>query len=553
MFKKAILAAAITSIVTPAISATWLTNEATKPTHSLEGMAKLAATAGGAVVSGEGILILGTEYAQNDLITFTSSVAKATNVAWPTSVASTQNTAAHTAIINLAAGYAKGTTGAMIVDNVTGTSTAGDYVTIAGKGPYRISARAATTMTIAGGTGEAIADNAVVAAITKKKVTLTLTSSDATSATYRVSAVEAKFAGGGANAATTTVGTVIRFDTPDLDAAALTAAGSATLSSSATTGAGTAMDSNATALSIAATNSAYAFTVGTKFDGKVSVDLNRKSFEGPAQADTFVYTLSETAGIDGVDGAGVAITAIDPAIQTSSLAITASGDGWGFLDTTAAAGILLSAANSVGIPNVGGTNPAALTFDATGKIMTLTDTAVRAGEIMTVTKAAGATSNNLPVQDYSATMTITHRPSGGAAADDLSPTITAAAGAWTLNAASITAYGVPFGEKVSRMLWVNNSGTTLGDISATFTQDGVTTDLGVLGTAAVKASTAISGLLDAGLVTAGVTPAADSRANIAVTVTSPANDITMSAAYRVIADGDRLTIETSDTTDGTGK
>lgn len=553
MFKKAILAAAITSIVTPAISATWLTNEASKPTHSLEGMAKLAATAGGAVVSGEGILILGTEYAQNDLITFTSSVAKATNVAWPTSVVSSQNTAAHTAAINLAAGYVKGTATAMIVDGVSGTSTAGDYVTIAGKGPYRITGRAGLTMTIAGGVGEAIADNAVVAAITKKKVTLTLTSSDATSATYRVSAVEAKFVGGGANSATTTVGTVIRFDTPDLDAGALTTATSATLSSSSSTGAGTAMDVNATALAIAATNSAYAFTVGTKFDGKVSVDLNRKSFEGPAQLDTFVYTLAETAGIDGVDGAGTAITAIDPAIQTSSLAITASGDGWGFLDTTAAAGILLSSANSVGIPNVGGTNPAALTFDTTGKIMTLTDTATRAAEVMTVTKAAGATSNNLPVQTYSATMTIKHRPSGGVAADDLSPTITAAAGAWTLNAASITAYGVPFGEKVSRMLWLNNSGTTAGDISATFTQGGVTTDLGVLGTAAIKASTAISGLLDAALVTAGVTPAADSRANVAVTVTSPANDITMSAAYRVIADGDRLTIETSDTTDGTGK
>lgn len=559
MFKKAILAAAISSIAAPAMSATWVATETLKVTHSSEGLALLAATAGGDIVVGEGMLSLGTEYAQNDLITFTTSVAKGTNVAWPTSIVSQIPSIDHSTDfkINNAGGYAKGHVASMAVDTGTTKFTAGDFVTIATKGPYRINALTntgtkTTAITITQGLDEAVADNAVIAMVETKKVTLTLTSSTTTSATYRVSAVEAKFGDGNASAATSTVGSLIRFNTPNLDAAALSTAKAATLSMSATTGAGTVMDANSTALAIAATAAQYAYTLDTKFDAQVSVDLVRKSFVGPAQADTMQYDLVSTAGIDGVDGTGTDITAVNATTVKTSLAVTADGAGWDFLDTTAAAGILLDANNSVDTKtqalNTG------MTFDATGKIMTITDTAVRSNELITVTKAAGATSNDLPAQNYSSTMTTTYTPSTGSSpANDLTDVQTLAAGAWTLNAASITAYGVPYGDKVARMLWINNAGTTAGEISASFTQAGVTTSLGVLGTAATRDHTPISALVDAALVTAGITPAADSRANVIVTVTSPANDITMSAAYRVIADGDRLTIETSDTVDGTDK
>ena len=53
--------------------------------------------------------------------------------------------------------------------------------------------------------------------------------------------------------------------------------------------------------------------------------------------------------------------------------------------------------------------------------------------------------------------------------------------------------------------------------------------------------------LDAALTAAGVTLAQNSRANIAFETPVKAGDITISAAYKHIADADRLTLETSDT------
>jgi hypothetical protein len=432
---------------------------------------------------------------------------------------------------------------ALTLDNCSAALTAGDYIDIGGKGVYRIAtATSATAQAIAApGLVAAIADNDVVTLINKKKVTLTLVSNTDTSATYRVSAIAAVLAGGGVSGATSTIGAPLVFQTPNLNASALAAAGTASLTSSAQTGAGTAMDINSKGVVVASTVPGFTYVVNTKFNGAVSVDLNRKSFTGATpQADAFDYTTTAATGTNGRDGAGTAVVAVAPALTSTSLAITAS-TGWDFMDTGAAAGIQLSAANNVDVETV--QNPATLTFDATGKVMTFADTAVRTDHTITVTKAAGATSNALPAQTYSTVLSVKATPSTGALTTYTYPV---AGGAWTLNAASISAYGVPMGSTVSRFLWINNTGSTAGDISATFTQSGTTTDLGSIGTAAVKASTEIGSLVDAALVTAGVTPAANSRANIAVTVTSPAADITMSAAYKVNSADDRLIIETSD-------
>ena len=56
--------------------------------------------------------------------------------------------------------------------------------------------------------------------------------------------------------------------------------------------------------------------------------------------------------------------------------------------------------------------------------------------------------------------------------------------------------------------------------------------------------------LDSALTAAGVTLADNSRANIVFESPVQAADLTLSAAYKHIADADRLTIETSDTTVG---
>jgi hypothetical protein len=546
MYKKAILASAIAGLVSgPALSASWISDEVKVVTHITEGISAKA-TAGTGVAATDGMLSLGVEYAANDLLTVTSSVAKATNASWPTSMSSatvTKTTNLTGCLIN--AGNTDAGDTVLTLDGCTGLFTAGDYISIGSTANrYRLaSVASATAITLAApGLTVAIADNNAVTQINKKKTTFTLVSNNTTSATYRVSAVAAELTNGSASGATSTIGGLVRFQTPDLDAAALTTAGTATLSTSSTTGAGTAMDTNAGTQEVAKTAAGFTYAVGTAFDATVSVDLARLKFTDNGVADALVYTTTQTAASNGRDAAGAAVNTVSPVLNTTSLAITASD--WTYLDTNATtAGIQLNTTNKI-VSSTQGTNPATGTFNTAGTVYTLTDTAVRAAETITVTK--GVTTSTLPEQTYSSVMTIAATPNGGTKTDY---TYSAAAGTWGVNAASITAYGVPFGSSVSRFLWINNTGTTDGSMSATFMQGGVSTALGTIGTASGRSSTEIGSLIDAALVTAGITPTTNSRANIAVSVSSPAADIAMTAAYKVNADNDRLNIETSDSLD----
>lgn len=546
MYKKAILASAIAGLVSgPALSASWISDEVKVVTHITEGISAKA-TAGTGVAATDGMLSLGVEYAANDLLTVTSSVAKATNASWPTSMSSatvTKTTNLTGCLIN--AGNTDAGDTVLTLDGCTGLFTAGDYISIGSTANrYRLaSVASATAITLAApGLTVAIADDDAVTQINKKKTTFTLVSNTTTSATYRVSAVAAELTNGSASGATSTIGGLVRFQTPDLDAAALTTAGTATLSTSSTTGAGTAMDTNAGTQEVAKTAAGFTYTVGTAFDATVSVDLARLKFTDNGVVDAFVYTTAQTAASNGRDAAGVSVPTVSPVLNTTSLAITASD--WTYLDTNATtAGIQLNTTNKIVTTNQG-TNPATGTFNTAGTVYTLTDTAMRAPETITVTK--GVTTSTLPEQTYSSVMTIAATPNGGTKTDY---TYSAAAGTWGVNAASITAYGVPFGSSVSRFLWINNTGTTDGSMSATFMQGGVSTALGTIGTASGRSSTEIGSLIDAALVTAGITPTTNSRANIAVSVSSPAADIAMTAAYKVNADNDRLNIETSDSLD----
>jgi hypothetical protein len=546
MYKKAILASAIAGLVSgPALSASWISDEVKVVTHITEGISAKA-TAGTGVAATDGMLSLGVEYAANDLLTVTSSVAKATNASWPTSMSSatvTKTTNLTGCLIN--AGNTDAGDTVLTLDGCTGLFTAGDYISIGSTANrYRLaSVASATAITLAApGLTVAIADNNAVTQINKKKTTFTLVSNNTTSATYRVSAVAAELTNGSASGATSTIGGLVRFQTPDLDAAALTTAGTATLSTSSTTGAGTAMDTNAGTQEVAKTAAGFTYAVGTAFDATVSVDLARLKFTDNGVADALVYTTTQTAASNGRDAAGASVATVSPVLNTTSLAITASD--WTYLDTNATtAGIQLNTTNKI-VSSTQGTNPATGTFNTAGTVYTLTDTAVRAAETITVTK--GVTTSTLPEQTYSSVMTIAATPNGGTKTDY---TYLAAAGTWGVNAASITAYGVPFGSSVSRFLWINNTGTTDGSMSATFMQGGVSTALGTIGTASGRSSTEIGSLIDAALVTAGITPTTNSRANIAVSVSSPAADIAMTAAYKVNADNDRLNIETSDSLD----
>lgn len=554
MFKKTILAAALVSTATLSNAASFHAGEVLKVIHTKQG---IQAITGAGVAAGDALLKLGVEYAVNDTVTFTSSVAKATGGAWPTSITSSVPTSAATSCLindttpaNL---VAASTT--LTLDNCTGVFTANDYVTIAGATTGEDTLARVVSKTDGGGATTEIvipapgllfatADNKPLTQLLTKRVVLTLANQTATAATYRVSAIGALLADGTtASLATSSIGSLIPFEMPNINPTALNAAGTAKLTTTSATGAGLAMDTNATAATVADSIEGFTFALPTKFSKTVSVDLNRKKFDDNSSSDGLIYTSVAKSGTAGREIDSGAVAPVIAAVNATSLSVT-TGD-WSFLDTNAAtAGIQLSATSKI---TVGSTvNPVALTFNTAGTVATVTDTAVRATHAFTAENPTTAASADLPVQSYAASYTVKATPSTGSQTDFV---YALAAGAWTLNASTITAFGVPMGTGVSRFLWINNKGITAGDITASFTQSGVTTSLGSIGTAAIKASTEIGSLVDAALVTAAVTPTANSRATIAVTVTSPAADITMSAAYKVDADSDRLIIETSDSLD----
>ena len=105
------------------------------------------------------------------------------------------------------------------------------------------------------------------------------------------------------------------------------------------------------------------------------------------------------------------------------------------------------------------------------------------------------------------------------------------------------------GSSVDRMIWVNNKGATDAVMTGEFTLNGVTTSNLALGTAASKTSTSVDEALDTALTAAGVTPPASSRGTLVLTAPVKTADIVITAAYKVKAADDRLSLETSDTID----
>jgi hypothetical protein len=150
---------------------------------------------------------------------------------------------------------------------------------------------------------------------------------------------------------------------------------------------------------------------------------------------------------------------------------------------------------------------------------------------------------------YSLATTYTY--DNGIDATVLSDTLTAALGAWTINGASIVAYGIPNSAAVTPFLWIQNKGVSVGEISVDVICDGTAIPTISAGTAAAKSNTSIASIVQAGVDAAG-TCAAGSRYDASITVNGPAADMTATSGYRVTAaDGsnDRLGLETSDSLD----
>jgi hypothetical protein len=560
MFKKSVLAIAVASVASQGQAATWDTGGAVKVIHGVEETTGTSELTGVPITNA--LVRLGAEYAINDTVTFTYDVAKATNASYPNSITSlvpsnSEGVAACAALTGAVTTTAA-TTLVLSSTKCSASAVAGDLISVDSQ-TLRVMSVAGAIVTLAESfTGSVAAGTAAVTFLNPKGIALGLQSSTATSATYRI----ASFSGTGSS----TINSTIAAPLPNASPAGLVAAGTTgqriAFSASGPT------DALATKHAAAGTVSEFAFTTVTAFDGIVDVEDGKKTFTttdafngGTAtdKTDAWEYTLLQTAVTDGKSISGTAapvtVTALDVAI--ASTVLTIPGD-WSYLDSDATtAGIQLTAAGNVmHADNAAGGQEAGVvnSFSATGDlVMTAAAGGMVDADLNEVGIVSAVANAVLPAIDFAPTMTLTYTTDEAATPSmTLSPAISA--GAWTLNGASISVYGVPYGDTVSRFLWVNNKGATSGPVTATLTSGGSTYGPYVLPTAAAGlSSTEVGSQIDTALAGAGVTLPASSRANVVLTVPVKAVDVTVSAAYKHIGDADRLALETSDSLDTTTK
>jgi len=325
-----------------------------------------------------------------------------------------------------------------------------------------------------------------------------------------------------------TLGCPIAFPAIKFDGAVAAAADTITASFTTSKGFGT-LEATATpykVIDVAATQ--YTVTIGTPLNGIIDVSKQRYEFTAGTN-DVVTATLANS---------GTSAATFSQLQATSTMTVT--GD-FSWAKVTSAAGV-------VTYPGVG------LTGVGTG--LTVTDTSATwvaptaSAYVLTLTPQAKALGVVLPKTGFALSTAVAYKK---IAADTtvLSSAVASTAGAWTLNGASITAYGMPNSASTENFLWVANTGTEEGAISVDVTCDGVTTTGIVAGTATAKTNVRISSIVQNAVDAAG-TCAATSRYDASVTVNAPVANIALSAGYKVTAaDGatDRLTLETSDSLD----
>jgi len=531
MFKKSVLATAVAAIVLPAHAATfqsWVPAAGYAVVeHTNEGINGVADTTGHPTSATT--VLLGAEYAQNDLFTFTFSQAVRTSYSFPTSLKS-QVAGTATVVNEFEAGEACNTSDTSITIDETsngvtdfGTDAdiligetfkfaAGDTTTV-----HTIVAVANPIITFTPACTTTIADTTELAIQKKAAITMGLVNSDATSATYRVSNIDT-----GTTNGTSTIGAMIQVPAVEVKSSSLTAAGATgiTVKTSSSTGAGTAMDANTGSKVIAKSKAQYPLTI-TNFDGVVDVEQSNKAFSGgnsTASQDCVDFTTTAVTATAGesvlIDSSGV-LTTSNGVVGSTSTAATVThtvlyAGGLSFLDTTPAT------AGLQGTPFATGTDSdLAVTADTAMTTITAVDaTAINTGSTpLCINKTIAA--NVIPTGAFSGSSKYTWTNSASTTGKT-STTTHASLGSWALNGASVTVYGIPMGTTVDRMIWVNNKGSLDAVLTASYTAAGVTTSNLSLGTAIALSSSSVDEALDTALTGAGITPAANSRATVTI-------------------------------------
>ena len=554
MYKKKLLASMVLLAATGAAQGAQFQATANTgyiaPTHTDEGIEKVAASSGVAI--GTTLVKLGAEYTVGDTVTFTLNQAKASNSSWPSQINSIykgalvgSNTASNT-LVN-GTGFDTGDSSITFSDAEGSGSIAeqtnlivGNTVTIgAGSTKYFILTRAdATHMTISPALAADVADDALIVRYIPHNLEFTLLSSTTTAATYRL----ATLTGG-----TSTIGAYVETPLISVTPAGLTANDVTMTFAASTATSGLTFDAITTPFKMAVSKPKWTVTVA-KFDGIVDVEQGKLAFVGGTAASGGDVLTYSTTTFDGTAGEQMAISDLGawthPALSAVdatevSTVHTVTGD-FNWLDTSA---------TTAGVQTGGVTGSLTPVINAAGTTATITDLlAPQSTVTLTIAKEAATKAVVIPRIGFSGTSV--YKYDSSTTSNVTKTTTYASLGAFTLNGAAVTAYGVPMGTTVSRFLWVNNKGSLPAAMEATVTAAGVAYGPYSVGTAAAKSSMSMASAIDTALTTAGVTLAQNSRANIEFTSPVKAGDVTISAAYKHIADADRLTLETSDTVVG---
>lgn len=380
-------------------------------------------------------------------------------------------------------------------------------------------------------------------AATGDELTFGLYSADTTTLTYRLTGVT-----DGTDSGTnlTTTGAICVTPTIELADTSLATAGATTLNITAQTVAGVVFDTVvATSQDQTIAKAISEFTVGsqTAFDAIIDLNAASKKYESAALVDAMAFTPAIGVAVNGIlntkaaDAAATTGSAPTGLASTvTSIVTTVTGSvGFSYLDTAATAGMQL------GTNTVAGAASHVIGYNTGLTAITITDNNTTAGaSSLTITKNVAATV--IPAQTFTAATVFAYDT--GATAKTASVAMTA--GSWKINGATITAYSVPFSSSVERFLWVSNTGTDAGTITAVVKAGGVqypTTGSYALGSAAGKTNTRVGQLLDDAMTADGVS-LTSGRGDVTFTVNAASSSVTVTAGYKV-AD-DRVQLETTD-------
>ena len=370
-----------------------------------------------------------------------------------------------------------------------------------------------------------------------KKIPLTVLSYDSNSVTYRAGAVPTDY-----NYASATQ--LIKLTGKNFVGSNQADGTVVTVSYSATTSTGTVIDNGTAAVTVAEIHD-QAIVTAVQVIQQVDVEAARKTF-----VERFNTASPPVAIADSKTKSSMSVVIADDATWTARSAIGTTAGG---LVGTAAASTVTFGGDFAWLDNAataaydhGAQGSTAPVFDSTTHTATAIVEAVADPSVVEDLVITTAGTVALPTPSY--TYDYTYKWTNTATVPAQSKSFTGSLGAWTLNGATITAYGIPNQAAVTPFLWIQNAGTTAGEISGIASCDGASIDLGSLGTASGDTNTTVGVAVQAAIDAAG-TCGGGSRYDATLTVNAKASDITITSGYKVqAADGsnDRLSLETSD-------